>query len=79
MTTGYSSKFIQTMEALDGTQLGVRLGQLCIQNDIPVKDVSELLKISRVTVYNWFTGKTKVRGSLREKVEKIIQKLEPDA
>lgn len=78
MTKGYSFRFIQTMEALDSTKLGVRLGQLCIQNDIPVKDVSELLKISRVTVYNWFTGKTKVKANLRETVERIIQKLEPD-
>jgi hypothetical protein len=79
MTKGYSSKFIETVNALDGAQLGIRLGQLCIKNDIPVKDVSDLLKVSRVTVYNWFTGKTKVKGDFKEKVEKIIQKLEQDA
>lgn len=79
MTKGYSSKFIETVNASDNTQLGIRLGQLCIKNDIPVRDVSDLLKVSRVTVYNWFSGKTKVKGDFKEKVEKIIQKLEQDA
>ena len=59
--------------------MGIRLGQLCIKNDIPVRDVSDLLKVSRVTVYNWFTGKTKVKGDFKEKVEKIIQRLGQDA
>lgn len=79
MTKGYSSKFIETVNASDNAQLGIRLGQLCIKNDIPVRDVSELLKVSRVTVYNWFSGKTKVKGDFKDKVEKIIQKLEQDA
>jgi hypothetical protein len=79
MARGYASKFVKAVEAADETKLGVKFGRLCIKNDIPVKDVSELLKISRVTVYNWFTGKTKVRGEFVDKVYKIIQKLEQDA
>lgn len=79
MTKGYSSKFVQAVEASDDAKLGVRLGKLCIKNDIPVRDVAELLKVSRVTVYNWFLGKTKVQGDFTDKVRKIVLKLEQDA
>jgi transcriptional regulator with XRE-family HTH domain len=79
MAKGYASKFVQAVEAADETKLGVRFGRVCIKNEIPVKDVSELLKVSRVTIYNWFTGKTKVQGEFIDKIQKIIQKLEQDA
>lgn len=39
--------------------LGVRFGKFCIDNEIPVSKVANTLRVSRMTVYNWFTGVTK--------------------
>ena len=75
MSRGYTTKFIQSVNEADQGKLGVRLAQICIKNDIPVKDVAEFLKVTRMTVYHWFKGKTNVLGPQKETVEKLIAKL----
>lgn len=75
MSRGYTTKFIAAVNAADQSKLGVRLAQLCIDNDIPVKDVSEFLKVTRMTVYHWFKGETNALGQHKEIVEKLIAKL----
>ena len=34
----------------------VKLGQLCVELDIPVLEVASKLGVARGTVYAWFTG-----------------------
>ena len=75
MSRGYTKKFIQAVNDADQTKLGVQLGQLCIKNDIPVYDVAEVVKITRMTVYHWFKGKTNVTDTHKETVEKLVAKL----
>lgn len=75
MSRGYTTKFIRAVNEADQTKLGVQLGQLCIKNDIPVADVAEFIKITRMTVYHWFRGKTNVKNTHKETVEKLIAKL----
>jgi len=72
---GYSSKFVSEVQSADQSKLGVKLGMACIKGEIPVSDVSEFFKVSRVTVYNWFKGKTKVPTEHTEKIEKLIAKV----
>ena len=48
---------------------------MCVKNDIPVTDVAEFLEVSRMTVYNWFKGSTKVCEPHLQKVEKLVSKL----
>tara|TARA_Y100001973_G_C5208374_1_gene343415 strand:+ start:5659 stop:5892 length:234 start_codon:yes stop_codon:yes gene_type:complete len=76
MAKGYSRDFIELIQNADDSLLGVKLGGICVQNDIPVNDVAEFLKVTRMTIYNWFTGKTRVRGPYLEEVKKLIKKLE---
>ena len=75
MSRGYTTKFIRAVNEADQSKLGVRLGQVCIQNDIPVHDVAEFLKVTRMTVYHWFKGETNVIHTHKETVEKLIAKL----
>ena len=75
MSRGYTTKFIQAVNEADQTKIGVRLAQVCIKHDIPVTDVADFLKVTRMTVYHWFRGKTNVLGPQKETVEKLIAKL----
>lgn len=75
MPSGYTKKFIQAVNDADQTKVGVQLAQICIKNDIPVKDVAEFLKVTRMTVYHWFKGETKVLHKYEETVAKLIAKL----
>ena len=75
MSKGYSKNFIDTIEGADKGLLGVQLGSMCVKNDIPVTDVAEFFKVSRMTVYNWFKGSTKVCDPHLQKVEKLVSKL----
>jgi hypothetical protein len=75
MARGYTKKFINIVNNADQTKLGVQLAQVCIKNDIPVIDVADFLKVTRVTVYHWFKGETNVLQKYKETVEKLITKL----
>lgn len=72
---GYSSRLIQANKEAGHDHPGVRLGQLCIAQDIPVIDVAQFFKVSRMTVYKWFKGKELPRRKHVERIEEIIAKL----
>lgn len=56
MSVGYSLKLVHMNNEASDDLLGVRLGRVCINNDVPVIDVANRLGVSRQTVYNWFCG-----------------------
>lgn len=56
MSVGYSRKLIHMNNEASESLIGVRLGRVCINNDVPVIDVANRLGVSRQTVYNWFCG-----------------------
>jgi hypothetical protein len=71
---GYSFRLVKANQAADPKHIGVRLGRYCITNDIPVTTIAIKLGVTRMTIYNWFTGvgvpnKDKVR-----KIEKLLNK-----
>jgi DNA-binding XRE family transcriptional regulator len=53
---GYSKRVIDANKKASLDSLGVRLGRLCINEDISVAEVAEVLGVSRMTIYKWFTG-----------------------
>ena len=71
MAMGYSSNFVHAVSTADKAKLGVKFGLICIQKDIPVADIAEYFKVSRMTVYNWFKGIT----AMPEKHEGAVAKL----
>lgn len=75
MAKGYSTLTVQEIQEANPTLLGVKLGKICVQKDIPVTDVAEYFKVSRVTVYAWFRGKAVVSGKHADKMKQLIAKL----
>lgn len=75
MSNGYSPRFIQIVNSADTGKLGVQLGNLCIENDIPAQDVAEHFGVTRATIYNWFKGLTNVPPPHQEQVAEAVKGL----
>jgi transcriptional regulator with XRE-family HTH domain len=72
---GYSRKFVDANIKADPFHVGVQLGRICIQRDIPVQDVADYLNVSRQSVYLWFLGKTKPQPRKRELLWGLLNRL----
>jgi len=55
--------------------IAVQLGAICIERKYPVVDVSRALGVSRQTVYDWFSGKSKPTKDKAELIEQFIHSL----
>jgi DNA invertase Pin-like site-specific DNA recombinase len=75
MTHGYSQRLIEQNRQADGRLLGVQLGRVCIEHQTPVSTVAREFKVSRQTVYNWFTGAVKPSPAYRALVDAYLAKL----
>ena len=73
MSYGYSLRLVQLNRDADSSSLGVRLGRLCIAHDISVAEVARRCNVSRVTVYNWFSGVTAPKTSKLPTIKKFIE------
>jgi len=72
---GYNTKTIHQLSLVSSDSLGVKLGKVCVAKNIPVTDVAEFFGVSRQAIYMWFKGKASPRKDLREKVERLVEKL----
>lgn len=72
---GYSRNLVAANKCADPFHVGVQLGRICIERDIPIADVAEYLKVSRQTVYMWFLGKTKPHPEKRKLLWKLLDRL----
>lgn len=71
---GYSQRVVEANELADINSLGVLLGRFCISRDIPVVDISEYFGVSKMTVYNWFTGKSVPRKVQEGPIKDVLSK-----
>lgn len=76
---GYSRKFVNANKAADPFHVGVCLGRVCIERDIPIQDVAEHLKVSRQTVYSWFLGLTHPHPANRKIMLDLLDRLEANS
>jgi hypothetical protein len=51
---GYTIRIAQGIKEADGNLMGVKLGRVCLDQDIPVSTVAEALGVTRQTIYYWF-------------------------
>lgn len=72
---GYSAHLIRDVQSAPQWFLGVRLGRICVERNIPVADVAKFLGATRMTVYFWFRGKFQVSDKYVDKVQKLIEQL----
>jgi len=70
---GYSKRIIDANETASSDSLGVLLGRYCISRDIPVSDITSYFGVSRMAIYNWFTGKSEPRKYHRDKIEGMLR------
>lgn len=75
---GYASGFVARVQSADRTLIGVQLGLLCIERDVPVLWVAEQTGVSRQTVYRWFLG-APPQGERLVQVEKLLARLRSTA
>jgi len=75
MAKGYSTLFIQSVKNANPNLIGVQLAKACIKNDIPVIDIANYFKVSRMSVYAWFRGERHVADKHLDRMNKLIEKL----
>jgi hypothetical protein len=71
MERPYSEKFLLSLIKADPSQVGVQLGRLCIEAEIPATYIAKALDVTRMTVYSWFRGQD-IRKTKRKEVEALI-------
>ena len=77
MPRSYGDKFLVALKDGDPNRLGVRLGRLCVEANIPAAYVAKALDTSRTTVYAWFRGQG-IREEKRSRIEAFISLIERD-
>ena len=76
MSQGYSLRIRDLNSKADKRKLGVRLGRLCIEHDVPVSVVAQRMGVTRATVYNWFCGASAPQADATTLIETYISSLE---
>ena len=77
MPRTYSDKFLIQLQQADPALLGVRLGRLCVEANLPVAYIAPALEVSRNTVHLWFRGQV-MHESKRKVVEAFMYLVEED-
>jgi DNA-binding XRE family transcriptional regulator len=75
MSYGYSQWLVDANKKASLKSLGVTLGRLCIRLGVPVNDVAQELEVSRMTVYNWFWGRSVPSNKHNDKIAEYLQVL----
>lgn len=72
---GYSYEFIKRVVALatlPNAPIGVQLGAKAINKGIPVLLIAKTLGVSRMAVYDWFTGKYNPTPAMLKSLKQIV-------
>ena len=73
----YGEKFLLELRDADPTRLGVQLGRLCVDANLPALYVAKVLKVSKTTIYAWFRGQY-VREQKRKPIEAFMYLVHKD-
>ncbi len=76
MTYGYSQRLVDANKAVSAESLGVVLGRICIERNLPVSEVAKAIAVSKATIYNWFWGKSIPGPRGKAKIADYIARLE---
>lgn len=67
---GYDQHLVAAVLNTTPVTPAVELGQFCVVHNVPVETVARRMKVSRPTVYAWFTGTRTPRAkNLSELIE----------
>lgn len=71
----FSQKIIDSLTDDSKEGVAIELGRVCLKHGYTVAEVADVFAVSRPTVYNWFNGTTKPSRRMREKIQKLIDRL----
>jgi len=77
MPRTYGDKLLLHLQQADVSLLGVKLGRLCVDANLPVAYVSAAVGASRNTVHLWFRGQA-MQEQRRKVVEAFMYLVEQD-
>lgn len=72
---GYSALLVKQVAAADPALPAVRLARACIDQNVPVWEVSHKLGVSRTIIYRWFCGRVNPRPKNLEAIVKLLYEL----
>jgi DNA-binding XRE family transcriptional regulator len=73
--TGYTLALVLAVKRAPKHKQGVRLARACIKANVPVSQVAKDFRVTRPTVYAWFTGKSNPNWRQEIAIENYIKKL----
>lgn len=77
---GYAYEFVKQVRAQAKSPQAneaVRLGMLAIEYGVAIKDIARDIGVSRMTVYDWFTGKYVPKADNLHKLKEYIASKQP--
>jgi len=77
MPRTYGDRLLLQLKEGDSTLLGVQLGRLCVEANIPASYVAAALEVSKNTMHLWFRGQV-MNESKRKMVEAFMYLVEQD-
>jgi DNA-binding XRE family transcriptional regulator len=72
---GYTVALVRAVRRAPKHKIGVQLGLACIEAGIPVTQIAKEFRVTRPTIYAWFTGKANPNWRQEEAIAKYINKL----
>ena len=73
MSYGYSQSLAHTNKTESARHIGVALGRVCIRAGISVSCVAVRFGVSRMAVYNWFSGRSVPKPELTFPIKEYIR------
>jgi hypothetical protein len=72
---GYSLRIAEMIRAGDPEHVGVKLGRICLAQNIPVQEVAARLGVSKQAVYQWFAGRFYPKSEQVARIEALLAEL----
>jgi predicted transcriptional regulator len=63
------------VKSADPNKIGVQLGLLCIEKNIPAQEIAQHFNITRASVYAWFKGQSEPKAKHVESIKELLAKL----
>lgn len=73
---GYSYEFVRRIRALakpTTAPISVKLGLTAVERSIPISYIAKKVGVSRMAVYDWFTGKYEPNASNLKKLTAVVK------
>lgn len=77
MPRSYSDKFIMELSKIGSDNIGVQLGKLCVEANIPATYVAVALETSRMSIHSWFRGQ-EIRKSKHKLISAFMNLVKQD-